>query len=224
MSLEKPTEFQQIESYTNTDSHVEIKIYKISKDLEILLLESLNDILENFNKLNFVPILFTVLKELIINACKANQKRIFFEENNYNITNPEDYKKGIKEFKKIFSESMGDKFGPLCKQKDYYCLIIFDIDKNGIKIEIRNSSLIAPEEEKSIREKLAMAMKYDDLAKYYMECADNTEGAGLGLALIVIMLKSENIDPNFFRISVTETYTSARLELPFNNQFKSQRD
>lgn len=224
MSLENSTEFKQIENYINTDSHVEIKIYKLSKELEILLLETLNDTLEKFEKLNFVPILFTVLKELIINACKANQKRIFFEEKKYDINNPKDYATGIKEFKKIFSESMGDKFGPLCKKNDYYCLILFDIDENGIIIEIRNNTLIAEQEEKSLREKLATAMKYDDLAGYYMDCADNTEGAGLGLALIVIMLKSEKIDPNYFRISITDNYTSARLELPFNNEYKSRRD
>lgn len=224
MSSDNSTEFQQIESFQKTDSLIEIKIYKLSKDLEILLLETLNDTLEKFQKLNFVPILFTVLKELIINACKANQKRIFFEEKNYDISNKEDYIVGIKEFKKIFSESMGNKFGPLCKKKDYYCLIVFEILENGMIVEIRNNTLIAPQEEKSIREKLANAMKYDDLAGYYMDNADNTEGAGLGLALIVIMLKSENIDPNFFRISITKEYTSARLELPFDQNYKSRRD
>ena len=56
-----------------------------------------------------------------------------------------------------------------------------------------------------------------------MDNADNTEGAGLGLALIIIMMKGEGIDPNLFRIAITDEYTSARLEIPFTNEFKDHR-
>lgn len=93
---------------------------------------------------------------------------------------------------------MGELYAPKCKLKDYYCMIIFEYVESGLTIEIRNNTLIAKQEEKSLREKLAMAMGYDDLAQFYMDNADNTEGAGLGLALIIIMMKGEGIDPNLF--------------------------
>lgn len=213
-----------LEVSPDNGSQISIKTYRTSKELEDTVQQTMELILMRYEKDHLLPILYTVMKELIINACKANQKRVFFEEHSLDILNPDDYKVGIKEYKKVFSENMGDEYGPKCKQKDYYCLIIFDYDEDGITIEVRNNTLITREEEKSLREKLANAMAYDDLAQFYMENADNTEGAGLGLALIIIMLKGENIDPNYFRISIKDEYTSARLELPFTDNFRSKRE
>ncbi len=223
MSSENFIQIEPIENILETENTTQIKIYKISKEFEETVLSLLNRVLKHYTSENYIPIIFTILKELTINACKANQKRIFFEEKNYDIGNPEHYEIGIKEFKKIFNESMGNFYGPLCKKKDYYCLILFEYDETGIRIEVRNNTLVTEQEEKSLREKLSKAMSYDDLAQFYMDNADNTEGAGLGLALIVIMLKSEGLDPNLFRISITEEYTSARFELPFNSEYKSLR-
>ena len=213
-----------MEIITENENRIKFKTYRTSRHLEERVQETLNEILAKYDKERLIPILYTVLKELIINATKANQKRVFFEENNFDIKNAEHYEVAIKQYKKMFSENMGEIYAPKCKQKDYYCIIIFEYDQNGLKVEIRNNTLIAEQEEKSIREKLSMAMAYDDLAQFYMDNADNTERAGLGLALIIIMMKGEGIDPNLFRISITDEYTSARLEIPFSDEFKTNRN
>ncbi|MDX1957209.1 MAG: histidine kinase [Leptospiraceae bacterium] len=207
----------------DNESFFEIKTYRISKELEKVILNALETILEKGGRSEIQPLIYTVVKELTINACKANQKRVFFEEKGYDITNQEDYEIGIIEYKATFSETMGSEYGPKSKLRGYYCLIRLEYNNEGITITVTNNTPIAKPEEKAIREKLAIAMGYDDLAQFYMDNADNTEGAGLGLALIIIMLKGEGLDPNFFRISISEGTTQARLEIPMGISFKSKR-
>ena len=45
------------------------------------------------------------LLELLDNASKANAKRIYFQENNLDINNPEDYKNGMIHFKADLSDN-----------------------------------------------------------------------------------------------------------------------
>jgi regulator of replication initiation timing len=200
-----------------------LKTHKVSKSVEENIQKAIELILDRLTHATLVPTLYTIIKELAINACKANQKRIFFEERGFDITNPEHYSKGLVEYKASFSEAMSDEFGNKAKKKGYYCLINFNYNVDGITVEVVNNTPIAKQEEKSIREKLEKGMGYDDIAQFYMDNADNAEGAGLGLALILIMLKGEGIDPNYFRIIIGDETTTARLEIPLSLDFKSKR-
>ena len=92
-----------MEVITETEQEIVIKTYRTSRHLEERVQETLEQILKKYSRERLIPILYTVLKELIINATKANQKRVFFEENNYDITNAEHYDIGIKQYKKIFN-------------------------------------------------------------------------------------------------------------------------
>ncbi|MDF3821784.1 histidine kinase, partial [Leptospira sp. 96542] len=130
---------------------------------------------------------------------------------------------GVREYRALFSEEMSNEYGAKARKKGYYCLINFSYSDDGITIEVTNNTPIAKEEEKAIRERLEKGMIYDDIAQFYMDNADTTEGAGLGLALILIMLKGENIDPNYFRIIIGEDSTTARLEIPLTKNFTSVR-
>ncbi|EMJ98358.1 hypothetical protein [Leptospira alstonii] len=200
-----------------------LKTHRMTHSVEEHIQEAVGLILDKITHPTLVPTIYTIIKELAINACKANQKRIFFEEKGLDLHDTSDYEKGVREYKSIFSEAMSERYGEKAKKEGYYCLINFDYALNGIRIEVINNAAITGQEEKSIREKLEKGMRYNDIAQFYLDNADNTEGAGIGLALILIMLKGEGIDPSYFRIIIRKDITIARLEIPLTSDFQSLR-
>jgi hypothetical protein len=168
--------------------------------------------------------LYTGIKELAINATKANMKHIIFEELGLDINNPEEYEKGMGLYKERLTEEWVASYGHKCKELDISVKITFFHDINGLRVVIKNNIPISDFDEKRIREKLGKVMQYDDLIQFYMENADETEGQGLGIGLIVMLLKGEQIDPHLFRIGIVDKNTTARIEIPFNNKFVSARE
>lgn len=67
-----------------------LKTHRVSKSVEEHIKEAVGLILDRLTYPTLVPTLYTIIKELAINACKANQKRVFFEERGYSMLNPSD--------------------------------------------------------------------------------------------------------------------------------------
>ncbi len=205
--------------------YLTLKTHRMTEMVEDHIKHALDGILEKTKHERLIHMLYTILKELVINGCKANQKRIFFEERGLDILNPGHYRTGNEDYKASFSEQMSLEYGLKARAKGYYCLIDFTFDETGLTMEVVNNTAIAQQEEQSMREKLKRAMGYNDIAEFYMDQANmgESEGAGLGLALIIILLKGEGIDPKFFRVIIEQDRTVARVEIPFSEKFVSRR-
>lgn len=205
------------------ESELALQSSKVSSTVEKYVLEALRLILDKYERTDLMDMLYTIIKELAINAVKANQKRIFFEEAGLDIAAAADYEEGMQRFKLEFSDEMNEVYGRKALARGIYVLIVLQHDETGLTVEVINNTPILSFEERRLREKMKKSMAYHDLAEFYLDNADNTEGAGLGLAMIVILLKGANIDPAYFRIFTLPDRTVARLELPFTEDFVSRR-
>jgi hypothetical protein len=203
---------------------ISITSSKINSKLEIYVNQVIRLILQKHDKERYMDMIYTILKELAINAVKANQKRIFFEECNLDITNEKQYEEGMIKFKASFSETMAEEFGKKCQVRGVFCRMNFHYDDTGMSVEVENNTPVIKAEEIRMREKMKKSMNYNDIAEFYMDNVDNTEGAGLGIALIIILLKNEDIDPNLFRIITKPDKTVARIEVPFTSDYVTFRD
>jgi hypothetical protein len=202
---------------------IRIISYAMTSDVENTLDKILERILEKYNRLDLKSLIYTCTKELAINGTKANLKRIFFEEYKLEINNENEYNEGMALYKKVMKEDVSINYGKKAKKKGLYVKISFLYNEDVLKIEVINNSAITIQEELRLREKMAKTMQYDDLMQYYIDNADDTEGEGMGIALIIILLKGENIDPHLFRIYAQDSKTIARIEIPMSKDYKTVR-
>lgn len=214
----------RIRDIVQNKDKISVKSSRINSDLEKYVHFILSETLNKFGQIRYLDMLYTILKELAINGIKANQKRIFFEENGLNIMDETQYAEGLVKFKASFSDEMAEEYGEKCRKRGVFCQLDFFFTEHGMYIECVNNTPILPAEEKRLREKMKKSMAYDSIAEFYMDNMDNTEGAGLGIAMTMILLKNEGIDPNLFRIVTKPDKTLARIEVPFTSDYVTFRD
>lgn len=224
----------EINNYYDVEKNIEIAVddgraikiitYSMGESIEHNLKSVISNILKKYDKSQFMETIYTGVKELAINATKANMKHIIFEELGMDINDPVQYEEGMKLYKERLTEEWIAQYGHKAKERDVSVKITFFHDKDGLRVVIKNNIPISDFDEERIREKLAKVMQYDDLVQFYMENADETEGQGLGIGLIVMLLKGENINPHLFRIGIIDRNTTARIEIPFTDKFVSTRE
>lgn len=191
----------------------------VEKQLDFLILT----VLTKYGREALQAALYSCVKEVVVNATKANAKRVFFEEQGLKFNDKTDYIEGMKRLKMLLSESWIMEYGRKAKQRDMEVSITFTHNADGLRVEVKNDADILPTDEERIRLKLAEGTSYDDLAAFYMKNMDNTEGEGLGLVMNLLLLKAENINPALFRIGMVDGKSLARIEIPFSENFKSVR-
>jgi hypothetical protein len=205
---------ENLEKVRLNQERIRIISYAMLDGTEHKLEEVIKGILEFYEHGSLLEAVYTATKELAINAVKANMKRIVFQENNLQLNVPDENIKGMELFKERLSAGNLEEFCQKSHQLGYLVYIDFLLFSDVFYVEICNNSIITKNENVRLREKLSRSMTYEDIAQFYMDFADDTEGAGLGMTMITVMLKQENIDPHCFTIFDNGKYTIARLEIP----------
>jgi hypothetical protein len=176
----------------------------------------LSAILGKVDRLDLMELLYTSAKELIVNSTKAAIKRLIFEEMKFDIRNLKDYEKGMKLFKSNLNERKFPSYKKKMKEYGYNVKISCSYKNDKLDLEIRNNFPLIPIEAERIKEKFLHAKKYDNLFEFFMEHGDNTEGAGMGITMVEILLSQSGFDRRLFSIYSSEkrNETVARVEVP----------
>ena len=215
---------KNIEIAVNDGRQITVITYSVNNDIEQQLDTIIATILERHGDPELKGPIYTCIKELAINGTKANQKRVFFEEIGLDMLDPSAYAEGMRLYKQSLSERKALEYGVRARDKGLFVKISFDYDEAGMRIRVMNNTPINPAEERRLRDKLARVMQYESIVEFYMEQGDETEGAGMGIALIIILLKGAGINPHYFRLGLSNDITTALIEIPFNEGFVSIRE
>ena len=155
------------------------------------------------------------IQELVVNAKKANTKRVYFIDRGLDLNNQSDYTRGMSTFKDDTLNNI-NYYLDLQRQQGLYIKLVLHLKNNIITIEVRNNSTITSSELDRIQKRLNKAREYEDMEDAIIHMLDDTEGAGLGLVMLVIMLKKLGLAENAFEIRKTGSETVARIIIPKN--------
>ena len=156
------------------------------------------------------------VRELAGNAKKANTKRVYFNERDLDLANPDDYQQGMELFKQATLDNIAH-YLQLQKEKGLYIKLIVQMRENTIQIEIRNNVTITRAELIRIHDRLARSHQYNNLEEALSQVLDDSEGAGLGLVILVLMLKKMGLTEDNFDIHGDERETIAEIMIPLDN-------
>jgi HD-like signal output (HDOD) protein len=155
----------------------------------------------------------TILRELIVNAVKANSKRLYFLSNNWDISNTEQYLRGMENFKDYIITN-GENITDELKKTNLKVELYFKKTDSGIKIFVRNNAPILPKELDRIKLRIESAKKYSDFAEVYGDITDVSEGEGLGLTLSMLFLRNSGIGEDSLQIGTDGKITQTTLTIP----------
>lgn len=207
-----------------TDQKLVVRAFGVIHSTEDFIRSFVRKVTDKFGRADLAPALEIIVKELTMNAAKANFKRIFFTENGIDAKDPADYEAGLARFREVIDENIFVDYGRKARAAKLIVETSFDFNKDRIIIEVRNNSPMTPLEETRAREKLKRGYECSDMAEFLLEHMDETEGAGAGLALCVTTMRSANIDPRLLSLSTNfANETVARVEVPLHAGYAPAR-
>ncbi len=196
---------------------VRVIAYSVTDQVE----NNLKDVLKQYLQFRRMDVLmdplYTILKELLINAVKANFKNIYFEDYKpknqaHNIVK---YETALKLFKLELGREEARHLSHLARKKGLKAMVDFRVRDNRLFIVVTNPVTMTPQEMENIHNKLHYARDCTDISEYLMneEEDPHQEGAGLGLILITMILKSLGADEAGLSITTRQNRTEAALSI-----------
>lgn len=178
-------------------------------------------ILLKYNRIDLMDLLYTCAKELIVNSTKAAIKRLTFREMGIDPTIDSAYDNFMNSFRDNLTDKKFPYYRSKMKTNGYFIKIKFFYNKDKIVMRIINNFPLLRKEESRIREKFMNAKKYDNLFEFYIDHGDNTEGAGMGITMVEILLAQSGFDRHLFTIfsSNLKQQTVAKVELPMHPDY-----
>ena len=156
------------------------------------------------------------LKELISNAQKANAKRIYFQERGLQISRREDYERGMKDFITELSVNL-DHFIDQLKERRLSIDVALHATAEALTVSVRNDAELAPDERRRIDERILRSRGLHSFFEALETSVDSTEGAGLGIMILLQFLKRIGLGEKALSIRTEKGGTVSSIVIPISN-------
>lgn len=197
------------------DNFFYVQCSKLTMEEEDFLNTLLKEILSYIGKDNIFEYISYVYREILNNAKKANIKRMYFKQKELDIRNPEDYKKGMANFKKdVFSNT--DYFTDRLESEGFYIKTGYAVNNDNIEITIENNTFLTENEKTIIEDKIKNASEFNSVEDAMNMVSSNKEGAGLGLIISILILRKLSLNKSNLVITSNGEITRTSIRIPLN--------
>ncbi len=205
---------EQIRRAAKNNIPLTIKTYKLAHETEDYIDKVIGFFLKEIRYEQIASTISYCVKELAVNAKKANTKRVYFEEKNLDINNAKDYIEGMKDFK---SDTLGNinHYLDIQKEKGLYIKIMLRTGLNNLEISIHNNVEITKKEQMRIYDRIARSRAFKTMEEAFNTVLDSSEGAGLGIVILVLMLKKIGLTEDSFELDIIDGETVTKIVVPF---------
>lgn len=208
------SEINKIKKTLTANDTVEISMNFLSREDEEKINQLLIAFLDAFDQSHLMSYLSYCTLELLTNANKANVKRVYFHEKKLNIFDENDYQDGMLTFNTEFTVNKPHYYDLLIQEKIDMKLSL-SIVNNEIIIDVTNKAEMTDTEITRINEKLDKAKIYNSMEEALSDI-DRTEGCGLGIIIIVLMLKQLGLSRENLHFKTQDGFTTVALNIPVN--------
>lgn len=192
-----------------------LQFHYIDHTIETEIDEELKRILSSINKLNLYNNLSYMIKEITGNAFKANIKRAYFYKKDLDINSPVAYKNGMATFKSEVS-LMQPECIEILKNFNYFVKIDLDVDKEDFYISVTNNNPMLPIEKERITSSFINAEKFKTLEDALFKIPNEVEGAGIGIIIVILMLRKIGLNEKYFEFKENEGITNVKVRIPIS--------
>ena len=210
---------QKLLQAINMGVPVSITSYTLPRATEAFMMDVTSTFLQLLHREDIVDCITYCLKELTTNAKKANTKRIYFTEKNLNLFKQADYEEGMKKFKEETLDNQAH-YLQLQKEARLYVKVTLYASESMIEIKVQNNSQMTRTEFKRMFDKVARAKQFTSLNDAMSQILDSSEGAGLGIVIMMLMLKKIGLGQDAFDFTSENGVTESKIAIPRNMTFK----
>ncbi len=193
-----------------------IKTYTLPHETVDYIDKILQTFLNEIGHDNIVNPISYCIKELTVNAKKANTKRVYFKEIGLNINDAKDYDVGMKTFKDDTLSNI-DFYLKKQKEQELFIKIVFRTSAKMLVISVHNNVEITRKEQMRAYDRIARSRAFETIEEAFSAVLDSTEGAGLGIVMMVLMLRKIGLTEDAFELDVASGETIARVTIPFSD-------
>ncbi|MFW6251386.1 MAG: HDOD domain-containing protein [Alkalispirochaetaceae bacterium] len=211
--MSKTIDFEKVRNAARKQEPYAVKTFTMPHETEVLLEQILEVFLLEMGQEELKDALAYCLRELAVNAKKANTKRVYFQEKGLSLENDGEYKIGMSNFKNETLDNIGHY---LKKQKEagLYIRVVYHVRGTDLHIYVVNNAPMTRKEQIRVFDRIARSRAFNSLEEALTTVLDDSEGAGLGIVILVLMLKKIGLDEDRFDIEVRNGETIAHLNVP----------